>query len=773
MRKLFLFLHTTILLFIYFSGAGSSLTEYHSPGNPKQIKWAFIMGISDFMDPGITSISTAANDAHYMAEYLRTPEGGSLDDQHLKLLINENASIGKIISTLDQLVESTTAGDQILIYISTYYLNSTRFADQPGYLLAWNSYLNDISSSAIPNNYLDQVISKFEKKGTKVILLTDVIHPPAFNINPSVIKNTFVQFSDSHSNVSVLSACKTSEFNMPSRFNSGLQSNFNYHLIDALYGMADYNKDGSVNLAEVNKYLQEQYSKEMTALKTQTPEISGNKAEVMSKFNSHVLNNYLKNKKKPETTKAKIIFNKLIEPDYFKNDTAFKLQWNQYSLALQQHRFFTAGENSAEYYYSKWLVDSTLLPRQNIIREKYIQTLLDQQQEEFNIWLLRKIENQAESLVRMPASLKPELDKLKLLLGEQHGMYPAVNARWHFIVANEQNSLYNSTGDPSRIDSAVVHYRLALESLPHHIICMNDLAMTYLGRGEQDEALKLLEQVVQLQPQNANAWKGMYFIYAANKESDQSVNSLKELMRSDPDYFIGNLFAEKEFFNTDFLEGILKGIEIDSTYSMNYAMAGLHQLANHEYKESEKYFMKAMSKKADDLTSAYGMALLKTQQRKFTEAIPYLEFIHNKIPKEISSLSFALALSGKANEGVKLSGSHTLLSSREHYNYILSLQEDSRWEEAEKELNHWKELLPNDDDSRTYYYLALCRQQIIAGKSEAAASAIQHSLVTIQPLNRNLKWWIFYSIHSDPAFDQFIKQTEIAKLLDQQFPWKF
>ncbi|MBK8956485.1 MAG: caspase family protein [Saprospiraceae bacterium] len=80
--------------------------------------YAVVIGISDYQDPGIPDLRFADKDAEAFANYLRSDAGGNLDNDHLKVLINENATMAQFANALDWLWEVCKEGDQAIIYFS-------------------------------------------------------------------------------------------------------------------------------------------------------------------------------------------------------------------------------------------------------------------------------------------------------------------------------------------------------------------------------------------------------------------------------------------------------------------------------------------------------------------------------------------------------------------------------------------------------------------------------------------------------------------------------
>ena len=76
--------------------------------------FAVVVGISDYQDDGIPDLRFADKDAEAFANFLRSRAGGSLDGDHLKLLINKEATGAQIAIALDWLIDEVQEGEKVL-----------------------------------------------------------------------------------------------------------------------------------------------------------------------------------------------------------------------------------------------------------------------------------------------------------------------------------------------------------------------------------------------------------------------------------------------------------------------------------------------------------------------------------------------------------------------------------------------------------------------------------------------------------------------------------
>ena len=101
------------------SGKGATpISKIQINENQRKNTYAVVVGISDYQDKDIPDLRFADKDAEAFANYLRSNAGGNLDHDHLKLLVNEEATMAQFANALDWLWENVKEGNQAIIYFS-------------------------------------------------------------------------------------------------------------------------------------------------------------------------------------------------------------------------------------------------------------------------------------------------------------------------------------------------------------------------------------------------------------------------------------------------------------------------------------------------------------------------------------------------------------------------------------------------------------------------------------------------------------------------------
>jgi len=147
-----------------------NLSRSHAPSS-----WA-----SPITRPPIPDLPFADADAKAFAAWLRSPGGGSLDDDHLKLLLNVEATSAGIALALNWMIEVSREGDMAFIYFSGHGHGDveTKTMDQPGYWLCWDAPPYAYMSGGCFNvrDLQDNVSTLSNQNKTRILLIAHACH---------------------------------------------------------------------------------------------------------------------------------------------------------------------------------------------------------------------------------------------------------------------------------------------------------------------------------------------------------------------------------------------------------------------------------------------------------------------------------------------------------------------------------------------------------------------------------------------------------------------
>ena len=245
------------ILFVLYAAVNFLPANADAQANAAPKTYAIVIGISKYEDPSIPQLQFADKDARIFAAYLQSKAGGSLPAGQVKLLVNEQANIAGILSALKWLSNSCTENDIAYIFFSGHGDVETETIYNHGYLLAYNSPPNNYSQNAIRiEDVNDKANTLSVRNKSKVILITDACHSgklagDAFRGRELAAK----ELKLIRTNEVRLASCAPNELSAEGIQWGDGRGVFSYYLVRGLEGLADKEKNGSINLAELQKYI--------------------------------------------------------------------------------------------------------------------------------------------------------------------------------------------------------------------------------------------------------------------------------------------------------------------------------------------------------------------------------------------------------------------------------------------------------------------------------------------------------------------------------------
>ncbi|MDW3197195.1 MAG: caspase family protein [Cytophagales bacterium] len=248
--------------------------------------WAVIVGVSHYRQSRIR-LNYCDDDAYKIYAFLKSPEGGALPDEQIRLFVDEQAKGADIRLAVEQFTGKVGPNDVFLFYFSGHGTVTNLLAEDYGVT----------QSGEISHRFLSSQIRKSKAKlnlcmidachsgslairveaenkilGNKYAVIEDA-PPPGYKSIASLESTT--QFYQALQN-----APKGSVFFLSSKgeetsleFRGKRQGIFSYYFIEGLRGAADYNGDQIISVTESFDYTSKKV-KEFTN-NHQTPVITG------------------------------------------------------------------------------------------------------------------------------------------------------------------------------------------------------------------------------------------------------------------------------------------------------------------------------------------------------------------------------------------------------------------------------------------------------------------------------------------------------------------
>lgn len=253
--------------------------------------YAIVIGITKYQTPAIPALQFADRDAKQFVSWLQSSSGGQVPDKHIKLLVNEEATIAAIYQALDWLKSVCKENDKAFIYFSGHGDVESKNNLSKGYLLAYNSPKNNYANNAISiDDFNNTSIGLTTKNKTKVIIISDACR--SGKLAGDFFKGKQLAASQLRKvlNDQVrLASCEETELAAEGPQWGGGRGVFSYYLLLGLQGLVSNQNRNTVNLDDLSNFLNASFKQDKVLLKMnhkQHPVYDGNPHFVMSSVDS-------------------------------------------------------------------------------------------------------------------------------------------------------------------------------------------------------------------------------------------------------------------------------------------------------------------------------------------------------------------------------------------------------------------------------------------------------------------------------------------------------
>lgn len=204
--------------------------------------YALIVGASRY--DHFKTLMYTDDDAYQVYAFLKSPEGGAVPDDHIRILIDESAVAANIYQGLDDITAMAGPEDVVLIYFAGHGLQ--------GFYVPTDSdgYRNRVEYADIK----DRLSSC---KARQKLVIADACYSGSLLASKSAIQESvdklYRRLSSAGGGTAFLLSSKSEEYSLESQ---GLkQGIFSHYLIAGLKGQADTNADHLVTLDELYQYI--------------------------------------------------------------------------------------------------------------------------------------------------------------------------------------------------------------------------------------------------------------------------------------------------------------------------------------------------------------------------------------------------------------------------------------------------------------------------------------------------------------------------------------
>ncbi len=141
-------------------------------------KWALVVGVDEFQDPGINKLNFTGDDARGFASLLADPEVGDFKKENVFCLVNQQATLLGIRQAIGHIREVAKPDDLVLVYMASH--GSPRESDPNGvsYVITYDTRINsaaNLYATSLQMIDLSQLLRR-DIQARRVVLILDTCY---------------------------------------------------------------------------------------------------------------------------------------------------------------------------------------------------------------------------------------------------------------------------------------------------------------------------------------------------------------------------------------------------------------------------------------------------------------------------------------------------------------------------------------------------------------------------------------------------------------------
>jgi len=222
--------------------------------DPTGNTYAILIGITDYNY--LQPLKYADNDALLLRELLKSRVGGHVPDSNIYLLLNEHATNGRMLETIDRVRGKSKKGDKVIIYLgghgaahkSNYFFLSANC--QPA-----GSSNHYKTAGAIRMDDIKENIESWTEAAVRVVLIVDACRTVLPGGTDGVNK---VNILDEKAGDLMLLSASPNQVSIEDGSLGGGHGLFTYFLAKGMCGAAEGNNDGIIQFYELEEYVKKQ-----------------------------------------------------------------------------------------------------------------------------------------------------------------------------------------------------------------------------------------------------------------------------------------------------------------------------------------------------------------------------------------------------------------------------------------------------------------------------------------------------------------------------------
>lgn len=741
---------------------------------------AVVVGISEYADARIPALQYSDKDAAYFADWLRSPSGGNVPGENVRLLTNADAANGHMVSAFTWLMETSKKDDLAIIYFSGHGDMENQTMMNHGFLLAYDAPASNYMAGGFSIMFLQSIIRTLSTKNqTQVIVIADACRAGALAGEDFLGTQATVKvLADQYANEAKILSCQPHEFSLEGPQWGGGHGVFTWFLVDGLYGLADRNEDLEVSLFELQRYL-EDHVPAAVAPKSQIPIITGNKSLVISEVDPDAL---LERRRRKEAETAKGA-NGNVRPRGIPampadSDSLVLELYRKFGEAIARKNLLKPRGESAYDLFVRIEDHALMAPYRLDMRLNLSSALQNEAQKAINDYLaanpdeLRRRWHYAADYDRFPEYLATAA----AILGSTHFMYRDLMAKAAYFrglllrLAGEQQK------DPSLFEQAKVLQVQALAYDTTATYALNELGLLARRNQQWEESIRYFQQVLAYSPTWVLPRSNLCASYLELGDYQHSIDQCTMALARDSTFTLAhyNLGLAYKYSNeaSKAIDHLKQAIQYDPAYYRAYFELDDLYWETHNYAAAQSIW------EANDYGVLHRLGgqviatgVMSAAQRRFAagmeeEALPFLSYLVEHHPDYMPARVLyggILVLIGEPDRG-QLVLEEALALSPDDQDVIFNLGffyvVTGRYEEALPLFQRLIELRSTHEIA--WIGIALCEGHL--GFSDQAAYALEKAL---QAGYKDISF-----LKNDPLAAPLRELPEFTQLLEKYLPYR-
>lgn len=226
-------------------------------------KWAVIVGTSEYANRGISPLKYADADAEAFAKFLQTPEGGGFEADHMRILLNKDATLAKLQEALIDFLQQAIDKDLVIIYFAGHGLPDPA-RPQNLYLLTYDADPARLGTTSFPMWQIRDVLER-HISAKRIVVFSDACHSGGISVDfaargldatkSNLINQYLADLSRTKEGIVIFTASASGEVSQEiPELGHGV---FTYYLLQGMKGEADFNNDYTVTINELMQFVED------------------------------------------------------------------------------------------------------------------------------------------------------------------------------------------------------------------------------------------------------------------------------------------------------------------------------------------------------------------------------------------------------------------------------------------------------------------------------------------------------------------------------------